>query len=167
MTAILVAAAGGHLAQLHRLAPRLDVIGEKRLWVTFDGPQSRSLLDGEPTVFVPYVGPRDLRAAALNARIAARMLRELDIDLVVSTGSAVAMSFLPLARMFRVPSVYIESAARFEGPSLTGRLIERVPGVVRLTQHDEWASKRWSYIGSVFDEFVPARVQPAKPDRLK
>src|SRR4051794_17235994 len=135
MTAILVAAAGGHLAQLHRLAPRLDVIGQDRLWVTFDGPQSRSLLEGERVSFVPYVGPRDLGAAMLNTRHARRILRTCEPSVVVSTGSAVAMSFLPLARLRGIPTIYIESAARADGPSLTGRLLQRVPGVKHFTQY--------------------------------
>jgi UDP-N-acetylglucosamine--N-acetylmuramyl-(pentapeptide) pyrophosphoryl-undecaprenol N-acetylglucosamine transferase len=161
MTSVLVAAAGGHLAQLHRLVERLDVIGKDRLWVTFDGPQSRSLLKDEERVFVPYVGPRDLYTAIRNTREAARILGSRDVDVVVSTGSAVAMSFLPLARLRGIPTMYIESAARSEGPSLTGRLLQQIPGIVRCTQYQERVNRKWSYVGSVFDDFVAVPKQPA------
>jgi UDP-N-acetylglucosamine--N-acetylmuramyl-(pentapeptide) pyrophosphoryl-undecaprenol N-acetylglucosamine transferase len=160
MTSLLVAAAGGHLAQLHRLAPRLDAVGEDRVWVTFDGPQSRSLLDGEEVIYVPYVGPRDLGRALRNVGPANRILRSVKPGAVVSTGSAVAMSFLPLARMRGIPTIYVESAARADGPSLTGRLLERVPGVRRFSQYRMWADDTWRYVGSVFDGFSAGAVSP-------
>jgi UDP-N-acetylglucosamine transferase subunit ALG13 len=159
MPSLLVAAAGGHLAQLHRLAPRLDVIDEERVWVSFDGPQSRSLLKGEQVIFVPYVGPRDVGAALRNVRDARRVLKDVRPSVVVSTGSAVAMSFLPLARAQGIRTIYIESAARADGPSLTGRLLERVPGVQRFTQYRMWADDTWRYVGSVFDDFSPRRAE--------
>jgi UDP-N-acetylglucosamine transferase subunit ALG13 len=155
MTTLLVAAAGGHLAQLHRLARRLDAIEEDRVWVTFDGPQSRSLLEGENVVFVPYVGPRDLGMALRNVWRARKILAEHKPNTVVSTGSAVAMSFLPLARLRGIPTIYVESAARADGPSLTGRLLQRVPGVQRFSQYRMWADDTWRYVGSVFDGFKP------------
>jgi UDP-N-acetylglucosamine--N-acetylmuramyl-(pentapeptide) pyrophosphoryl-undecaprenol N-acetylglucosamine transferase len=158
MTSLLVAAAGGHLAQLHRLARRLDAIEEDRVWVTFDGPQSRSLLEGENVVFVPYVGPRDLGMALRNVWQARKILAEHKPNLVVSTGSAVAMSFLPLARLRGIPTIYVESAARADGPSLTGRLLERVPGIERFSQYRMWADDTWRYVGSVFDGFKPVPV---------
>ncbi|HEV7492695.1 glycosyltransferase [Baekduia sp.] len=162
MTSLLVAASGGHLAQLHRLARRLDAIEEDRVWVTFDGPQSRSLLEGEKVVFVPYVGPRDLRMALRNTWRARKILTEYEPNAVVSTGSAVAMSFLPLARLRGIPTIYVESAARADGPSLTGRLLQRVPGVQRFSQYRMWADDTWRYVGSVFDGFkpVPATAPP-------
>jgi UDP-N-acetylglucosamine--N-acetylmuramyl-(pentapeptide) pyrophosphoryl-undecaprenol N-acetylglucosamine transferase len=165
MTSLLVAAAGGHLAQLHRLAPRLDVIGDDRVWVTFDGPQSRSLLEGEDVIFVPYVGPRDLGMALLNMRRARKILHDRKPATVVSTGSAVAMSFLPLARMHGAQTIYIESAARADGPSLTGRLLQKVPGVQRFTQYRMWADDTWSYVGSVFDGFTATPVTAPPPKR--
>jgi UDP-N-acetylglucosamine--N-acetylmuramyl-(pentapeptide) pyrophosphoryl-undecaprenol N-acetylglucosamine transferase len=162
MTSLLVAASGGHLAQLHRLARRLDAIEEDRVWVTFDGPQSRSLLEGENVVFVPYVGPRDLRMALRNVTRARKILAQYKPNTVVSTGSAVAMSFLPLARLRGIPTIYVESAARADGPSLTGRLLQRVPGVQRFSQYRMWADDTWRYVGSVFDGFkpVPATAPP-------
>ena len=47
MSALLVASTGGHLVELMRLRPRLTGIGDEVTWVTFDTPQSRSMLAGE------------------------------------------------------------------------------------------------------------------------
>jgi UDP-N-acetylglucosamine transferase subunit ALG13 len=72
---------------------------------------------------------------------------------VVSTGSAIAAAFLPVARVMGIPCHYIESGTRVLAPSVTGRLLERVPGVHRYTQHERWASPRWRYAGSILDGF--------------
>ena len=43
--------------------------------------------------------------------------------------------FSPVARARRIPCHYIESAARSDAPSMTGRLISKVPGVKRYSQY--------------------------------
>jgi UDP-N-acetylglucosamine--N-acetylmuramyl-(pentapeptide) pyrophosphoryl-undecaprenol N-acetylglucosamine transferase len=164
MRTLLVASTGGHLAQLHSLAPRFaDIDLEASTWVTFDTPQSRSMLAGRSVVYVPYTAPRDWRNVARNARRANALLRSSELDRVVSTGSAIALSFIPLARRHGVAATYLESAARSTGPSLTGRLLSCVPGVELANQWPAWADGRWRYAGSVLDAFAvapPARPKP-------
>jgi UDP-N-acetylglucosamine transferase subunit ALG13 len=151
---LLVAATGGHLAQLDRLASRIPSVDENALWVTFENPQSRALLRDRRHVFVPYVGPRDATATLAAMRVARRIIRSEQPSAVVSTGNAIAVSFLPVASAMGIPAAYIESAARADGPSLTGRLLRRTPGVQLFTQSTAWSQPPWSYIGSVFDEFT-------------
>jgi UDP-N-acetylglucosamine--N-acetylmuramyl-(pentapeptide) pyrophosphoryl-undecaprenol N-acetylglucosamine transferase len=157
MTALLVASTGGHLSQLARLRSRIDALGDQPVvWVTFDKPQSRSLLRGEDVIHVPYTGPRDVNNVAGNAVRARGILRDVDPELVISTGSAISLSFLPLAAARGAEVHYIESAARSDGPSLSGRLLSR-SGKIRLyTQHRIWAREPWFYRGSVFDTWQPA-----------
>jgi UDP-N-acetylglucosamine--N-acetylmuramyl-(pentapeptide) pyrophosphoryl-undecaprenol N-acetylglucosamine transferase len=161
----MVVSTGGHLKQLHRLRTRLEGLDRDALWVTFDSPQSRSLLDGEQVIFARYTGSRDPANVARNALLAERVLRSRSFTAVVSTGSAVALSFLPLARARGIPSHFIESAARSAGPSLTGRLIGRVPGIKLYSQYPGWAKGRWRYAGSVFDAFGPASRAASRPMR--
>jgi UDP-N-acetylglucosamine--N-acetylmuramyl-(pentapeptide) pyrophosphoryl-undecaprenol N-acetylglucosamine transferase len=152
---LFVAATGGHLMQLTRLAPRIATLG-RPLWVTFDSRQSRSLLAGEDVLFVPMTKPRDFRNVVGNLPHARRILDAHNIVEVVSTGSAVALSFLPLARLRGLPCHYIESAARSQGPSITGRALRHVRGTQLYTQYQQWSSPRWALAGSVFDEFSPS-----------
>jgi UDP-N-acetylglucosamine--N-acetylmuramyl-(pentapeptide) pyrophosphoryl-undecaprenol N-acetylglucosamine transferase len=166
VTTILVAATGGHLTQLDRLAPRIPGYDEDALWVTFDSPQSRSLLRDRRHTFVPYVSPRDYRGTVRVARRAGRIVRSIRPTLVVSTGNAVAMSFLPVARALGYAAAYVESAARAEGPSLTGALLERTPGVQLFSQYESWADPPWRYAGSVFDEFAPAVTRAPRLRRV-
>jgi UDP-N-acetylglucosamine--N-acetylmuramyl-(pentapeptide) pyrophosphoryl-undecaprenol N-acetylglucosamine transferase len=155
MTTLLVASTGGHLKQLSQLYPRLDGIEGPFRWATFDTPQSRSLLAGEQVDFVPFVGGRDPVNVARNLAHARGVLADRSIDTLVSTGSAVALPFYLTARAKRLRCHYIESAARSAGPSLTGKLISRVPGVLLYCQYPSWAGRRWRFRGSVFDAFEP------------
>lgn len=165
MTALLLASTGGHLAQLHQLRPRLVPPGEDVVWATFDTPQSRSLLKDELVEYVPYVAPRDWRKVAGNVTHARRILREHGVERLFTTGSGIALSFLPTARARGVDCHYIESAARSHGPSVTGRVAAVIPGVRTYTQYDSWASGRWRRSVSVFDDFVATQAQDPAPVR--
>ena len=154
MKALLVANTGGHLKELVHLRPRLPFAEGEDVWVTFDHPQSRSLLAGRRVVFVTESPSRDLGAAARNLAPAIQLLRQERFDVAVSTGAALAASFLPLARLRGVPCHYIESATRIDGPSMTGRIMSFTPGVRLYTQHESWAGERWRHAGSVFDGFT-------------
>jgi len=151
VTTLLVASTGGHLAELYDLVPRLG-IGDRR-WVTFDSEQSRSLLAGEDIVYVPPAGSRDVVGTVRDLIAARRMFRRDRYERVISTGASIAVSFFLPALAAGIESTYIESATRTEGPSLTGRLAARVPGVRRFTQYPSWAGDGWQYGGSIFDGF--------------
>ncbi len=153
MATLLVASTGGHLKELHHLHRQLpDVTGPFR-WVTFDTPQSRSLLDRKAVDFVRFIGDRDAVNAIRSLGEARHILRDHEVKAVVSTGAAIALPFIGLARARRLPCHYVESAARIDGPSLTGRLVSGMPGVRLYTQCPGWANAKWRYGGSVFDSF--------------
>ena len=166
MTTLLVASTGGHLKQLHRLHRRLTGVEGPFRWATFDTPQSRSLLEAESVEFVRFVGGRDPLNLLGNAPAANRMVREAGIQTIVSTGSSMALPFFALARARRLRCHYIESAARSDGPSVTGRLMRRIPGVFLYSQYPGWAGGRWNYGGSVFDSFLAETLPEQPPDRL-
>ncbi|MFF5172938.1 glycosyltransferase [Micromonospora sp. NPDC000089] len=162
MTTLLVASTGGHLAELHDLAPRLGV-QDDCVWVTFDSPQSRSLLTGQEVIHVPPATSRDAVGALRDLAAARRVLRGGRFRRVISTGASVAMSFfLPAARR-GLDCHYIESATRTEGPSLTGRLVARVPRTRLYTQYPGWADGRWRYGGSIFDGYRATRSARDRP----
>jgi UDP-N-acetylglucosamine transferase subunit ALG13 len=162
MTDLLVASGGGHLAQLSRLADRLPNPAKQRTWVTFDTPQSRSLLAGQDVRYIPYTGPRAYVKTLLNSWTAHGIMRAGRYRRVISTGAAPALSFLPVALLHGAEPIYIESAARSDGPSLTGRLLSQIAGVRLFTQYEQWANHRWRYAGSVFDGFEAAPVGGSK-----
>jgi UDP-N-acetylglucosamine--N-acetylmuramyl-(pentapeptide) pyrophosphoryl-undecaprenol N-acetylglucosamine transferase len=163
VTRLLVASTGGHLRELTALAPRIWPPDANELWVTSDSEQSRSLLAGRRVRYVRHTPPRDCRSILVNTRAAWGLLDE-DVDTVLSNGAGIAISFLPLAQAKGISSHYIECAARAEGPSMAGRIIERAGGVMVYTQYPELANSRWRYSGSAFDGFRPVEVP--KPPAL-
>jgi len=162
VTVALVCSTGGHLAELVRLRPRFEGVDDV-VWITHDSEQSRSLLNGEETVFVPYTGPRQAGAAARNAASARGQLSSRGVTAVISNGAALAVSYMLPARAMRLPCVYIECAARSLGPSLTAKLLRFLPGVRFYTQYPQLESDRWRFAGSVLDGFAP--VEGAAPGR--
>jgi Oligosaccharide biosynthesis protein Alg14 like len=116
----LVSSAGGHLLQLHQLRPWWEK--HDRLWVTFDLPDSRSLLAEEHVVSAHHPTTRNVPNLLRNLLLAWRTLRTERPDLVVSTGAAVAFPFFVVARLLHIKTVYIEVYDRIDLPTLTGRL---------------------------------------------
>jgi UDP-N-acetylglucosamine--N-acetylmuramyl-(pentapeptide) pyrophosphoryl-undecaprenol N-acetylglucosamine transferase len=163
VTLLLVSSGGGHLKQLTSLLPRMNFPTEDRLWVTFDTGLSRSLLADEDVVYARYAAPRDMPNIARNAALAGRILAGRPFDYAVSTGSSLAVNFLPLARARGTSCHFVETAARATGPSMTGRIMRHVPGVHTYSQYPFWAGGEWKFAGSVFDDFVPGPARNETP----
>lgn len=149
---------GGHFKQLVQLVSRIPDVGDV-VWLTSDVGLSQDLLASvgrhdDLLIDMPYAAPRDVVNMARDGRIAAQILRERSFDLAISTGAGVAVAVLPLARTHGVRSCYVESATRAEGPSLSGRILARVPGIELYTQNRRYG-RRWREAGSVHDSFGP------------
>lgn len=163
---LLVCSGGGHLRQLAGFAERLGIEPDRQVWATFRNGLSESLLAGRRVEYIPFTAPRDLPNVARVTRVARRLLKNATFAAAVSTGSSPAVAFLPLASRKGIPCFYIESAARADGPSVTGRIIARFPGIRTHCQYPSWAGRRWQYVGSVFDGFEPgARTGTTTPRR--
>jgi UDP-N-acetylglucosamine--N-acetylmuramyl-(pentapeptide) pyrophosphoryl-undecaprenol N-acetylglucosamine transferase len=166
MRTLLVASEGGHLAQLYLLSERLGPAADL-VWITFDTPQSQSLLADQEVYFAPFAGSRDLVGTARAALWARDFLRAHHFDTVVSTGASIALAVLPLAARAGADCHYFESATRTDGPSLTGRLLTPFRSIRLYTQYEHWADRRWTYRMSIFDGFRPLPVaHPAPPQRV-
>jgi UDP-N-acetylglucosamine:LPS N-acetylglucosamine transferase len=118
--ALLVASSGGHLAQLLALRPWWQ--DRDRSWVTFGTEDARSQLSDERAVWAYHPTTRNLPNLIRNFLLAVRVMRRERPDVVVSTGAAVAFPFFLIAKVMRVPTVYIEVYDRLDSPTLTGRL---------------------------------------------
>lgn len=149
---LLAASTGGHIAQLVRLAPGLGATDDS-LWVSFDSPQTRSLLRDKRTLLVPYIKPRDWRGTLKAVGQIDKALSVEDFDAAVSTGAALAAAALPVARRRGIPALYIESVSRVLGPSLAGRMLYHSRLAEMRTQHRSWAGGRWGLHPSVLETF--------------
>ncbi|MBP2366353.1 glycosyltransferase [Pseudonocardia parietis] len=162
MTTLFLATTGGHLEQLDDLAARIPETG-RRLWVTHANEQSRSLLADREVEFVPYVRVRNAPDVLRCVPTAHRIWRRYGVTRAVSTGSGIALGYLPYLASRGVECHYVESVARVAGPSLTGRILSHVPMIHRYTQHTQWCDPRWRFAGSVFDSY--RAVTPSHADR--
>ena len=163
-----VATTGGHLVQLRLMAPVLEPERHQdALWITHRTPQSESMLRDERVIFVAPVEARDWRSVLLRTPTVLGLLRRHRVDKVYSTGAALALCALPGARLVGALPRYIESLARSSGPSLAGRVLERVPWVPVFTQYPQNATARWRFEHSLLDSFeVQAAAAPRDPQRI-
>jgi UDP-N-acetylglucosamine:LPS N-acetylglucosamine transferase len=117
---LLVGSNGGHLAQLLALRPWWET--REREWVTFATQDATSRLRGETVHWAYFPTTRNVPNLVRNLFLAVRVLRRNRPDLVVSTGAGVAFPFFVVARLLRIPTVYLEVYDRIDSRTLTGRL---------------------------------------------
>ncbi|MGH3241237.1 MAG: PssD/Cps14F family polysaccharide biosynthesis glycosyltransferase [Spirillospora sp.] len=140
---LLIGSAGGHLTQLLALEPWWRP--HERSWVTFESRHAESLLDGENVSWAYQPTTRNIPNLLRNTRLAWRLLRRSRPDVVVSTGAGVALPFFVLAKLMRIPSVYIEVYDRIDSPTLTGRLCRPFASLFLV----QWDEQRRFYPNSV------------------
>ncbi len=140
---LLVGSAGGHLAQLVRHQPWTD--GCIRTWVTFDKPDARSLLEGETVLWAHHPTTRNIPNLLRNTALSVRQMVRLRPDMVVSSGAGVALPFFVLARLMRIPTVYVEVFDRIDSRTLTGRLCRPLSSRFLV----QWPEQQALYPGSV------------------
>jgi UDP-N-acetylglucosamine:LPS N-acetylglucosamine transferase len=111
----------------------------ERAWVTFRTPDAESLLADEDVTWAFYPTTRNAVNAVRNLFAAVKLLRRARPDVIVSTGAGVAVPYFYAAKIFRVPTVFVEVYDRIDTPTLTGRLCKPVSSLV-CVQWDEQTS---------------------------
>ena len=150
---LLVCTGGGHLLQLWSLRDAWARYSHAWVVGSNDGPDVESLLAGERVYVAHSPAARSARKLVRNLLLARRLLGRLRPDVVISTGAAVAVPFVWLARARGARVVWVESLARVERPSLSCRLVAPVADRVYV----QWpelrkALPRARYAGPVFAE---------------
>jgi UDP-N-acetylglucosamine--N-acetylmuramyl-(pentapeptide) pyrophosphoryl-undecaprenol N-acetylglucosamine transferase len=154
---LLVASAGGHLSEIRTLIGR-EESHEGAVWATYDSPDVMGDFGDEVVIPCHHPTTKNLSNAVRNFRVAKRVLSEYDFNRVISTGAGIAVPFLFRAWQLRIPCFYIESAARVDGPSLTGRILALLPGIHLLRQMGDWGEPRWKQGPCVFDGYRSVRA---------
>ena len=160
--AFFVCACGGHLLQLLQTEPCAE--GLEIHWVVPKKTDSLSLLEGKTVHWakdsVARVSGRlgfagnlaRFGAVAWDFLLAAFLLLKHRPDRIVSTGSSIAIPFFLLAKLMPgTRTCYIETMARIEAPSPTGRVCSRLADLF-FYQWEELAPfyPKGNYGGSVF-----------------
>ena len=156
MSTLLVATPGGHLEELRLLLEQRGLSFEDATWVTAKTVQTAALLQGKSVEWVPPVGSGGFAAAMRSVPLAMQLHRRHRPRLVISTGAALAAPHLLAAAAHRCDIWYVESATRFDAPSKTGELAQRLPRSHLFVQNDGWGDARWQRIHDAFDGFAVA-----------
>lgn len=146
---MLVASSGGHLLQLRHLAAGLP--DADWCWIAFDTPDAQHLLAGRDVVHAHHPTNRNARNLVRNLVLAWRVVRDVRPKIVISTGAGVAVPFLWVARLRGARVIYVESFARTQNLSLTGRLVRPVAHRLFVQWETAAANERGTeYLGSIF-----------------
>lgn len=140
---LFVCSSGGHLAQLAALDAWWSE--HERHWVTFDTADARSALTGESTTWGYHPTTRSIPNLLRNTRLAWRELRSRKPDVVMTTGAGIALPFFVLARLRRIPTIYLEVYDRIDSSTMTGRLCRPFTSLFLV----QWERQRPLYKGSV------------------
>jgi UDP-N-acetylglucosamine--N-acetylmuramyl-(pentapeptide) pyrophosphoryl-undecaprenol N-acetylglucosamine transferase len=106
-----------------------------------------------------------MRGVIRSLPVAHGLQRQWHFSRAISTGSGLALGYLPYLAARGVRTHYIESATRLTGPSVTGRLLRAVPRIRLYTQYEHLAGGPWHYVGCVFDRFVATKQREPAPVR--
>jgi len=118
---MLIASSGGHIYEMFCLRGFWE--DKDRFWVTFPTADAKYLLQDEQEVYwAAYPTVRNLPNLLRNLWLAQKLLRKHRPDMILTTGSGVAAPFIWLARLYGIPSVFVESITRITEISLTARI---------------------------------------------
>jgi UDP-N-acetylglucosamine transferase subunit ALG13 len=113
--------AGGHLLELVSLDEVLRPYS--RVWVAPDTLDAHEFLERERVVHVDAAGTRSPVRLAQNLVIALRLVHRVRPRVAITTGSAIAVPFLWIARLYGSRVVVIECGGRADGQSVSRRLL--------------------------------------------
>ena len=151
MKLCFVSSSGGHWEELMCLKPLAEE--HDSCFVTEEGGQSQdSNLPGIYTY--PQINRKEKGFLSKFFKLfsfASKTLRKENPDVVITTGALVAFPFCLLAKLRGKKVVYIESFARVENKSLTGRLVYPFADLFLV----QWESMlkcypKAKYVGGIF-----------------
>ena len=144
---LLVCSAGGHLQQM--LALESAWRDCDRTWVSLRAPDTEHLLTNERVVWAYGPTNRSPLKLVRNTVVAWRVLQRVDPDAVLSTGAALAVPFLTLARLTGRRAVYVESFTRTRSLSVSGRMVQPFATSFFVQWPTTARGRRARYVGSI------------------
>lgn len=144
--AVLVCSPGGHFQQMLALRP---VWGDLAVtWATLPSPDVEHLLVTEDVCLAHGPTNRSLPNLIRNFAVAWRTLRSRQPDVILSTGAGLAVPFFWVGWLLGLRLVYVESLARVDRPSLSGRMVQPVADAM-FVQWPQAASGKFRHVGSL------------------
>jgi len=120
-----LASSGGHLEEISCLYPMAKKYDS--FLVTEEGGQEKTLW-GDRTIKVPQINRKQKDFIFAYIRLyfkAKKILKKERPDVVISTGALMTYPFCCIAKSLGAKVIYIESFARIDSASLTGKLMKK------------------------------------------
>ncbi len=150
----LICSHGGHLTELLELQRAFE--GYDTFYFCYDGDTTRRLEHAYLTPNRPY---SPFHVAKNFVRLW-RIFKDERPDFIVSTGAEIAIPAFIIAKLKRIPTLYIECGASVKTPSLTGRILVHVADslYVQWPELIEFYGKKATYAGSLIDATPPGSL---------
>ena len=114
---------GGHLAELKEIFNELRDYDS--FFVTLASKHLPERIEGKKTYFVPK-SERNPLLILYNCFLDLLILLKERPKLIISTGASFCIPAFVCAKLLGIKTVYVETFARIESPSLTGRIMYRI-----------------------------------------
>jgi beta-1,4-N-acetylglucosaminyltransferase len=116
----LICSHGGHLTEMLEL---LEAFGGCELFFVTYASKRANELDRQYRVYaIDNIGASPMRLLR-SLPATWRILRRERPDVLVSTGSEIAIPFFALAKLLRMRTVFVESCCHVKTPSRTGKVV--------------------------------------------
>lgn len=136
MKICFVASSGGHLEEINQLKG----IAEKYdNFLVTEQSEYQSIKLGEKKYFVRKTDRKEKLFLIHFIKLffqAAKILKKEKPDLIISTGALITYPFCLLGKFMKIKSIYIESFARVNTPSMTGKLMHPIANLF-IVQSEE------------------------------
>ena len=143
---LLTASSGGHLEEISNL----DLLGESYEAILLTEKTDFSVSSWYDQVYyVPQVNRKEwncIPKLISNALTALRVLRRHKPVAVVSTGALATVPVCLLAKLKKIKVIYIESFARMDSPSKTGKLMYKIADKTIV----QWEAVQKFYPGAIY-----------------
>ncbi len=143
MRILLACSAGGHLRQLWVLRPWWS--HHDRHWMTFDTADAVALLGDEQVTWAYHPTARNIPNLIRNFGRTFKVLRRYRPDVIVTTGSAIAVPLFIWAKVFGIRTVFIEVYDRIDNATLSARMVRPITDLFIV----QWPEQQQLYKDSV------------------
>lgn len=118
MKIALICSYGGHLTQTLRLMDAFE--GQEVFFITYENIITQELEHNK--YLLKNIGLNPLKMFDASIKIFKILLKEKP-DIIVSTGSEIAIPSIILSKLLKIKTIYIESWSRINNKSGTGRIV--------------------------------------------
>ena len=146
MKVCFIASSGGHFEQLMMLKPLMEkyesfIVTEKTNY---------SILNSEiPLYYLKQVNRHEIKFIfymILNSISALKIFVKEKPQIVISTGALSSIPMCLIAKLFKKKIIFIESFAKINSPTLTGKLIYKIADQFYI----QWESMRRFYPDAIY-----------------